>query len=118
MVFAFVGPEVIHMVKQPLRVFGDSVLKRWCAPRTMNCALGGCTVVTGDIDDKGVVGNTHAIQRIDNACNLCVGVRKEASKRLHQSTCNWFVAVGVVGPRRHLLWSLSERGVFGNNAKF
>ena len=117
MVFAFVGPEVIHVIEQPLGVFGDSVLKRWCAPRAMNRALGRCTVVASDVDDKSVVGNTHVIQRIDNARNLCVGVRKETSKRLHQSSCNWFVTVGVVGPRRHLLWSLSERGVFGNYAE-
>ena len=117
MIFAFICSEVVHVIEQPLGILGNSVLKRWSAPRTMNCSLGRCSVVAGDIDDKGVIGNTHVIQRIDDARNLCVGVRKESSKRFHQSSCYWFVSVWVVGPCRHLLWPFGQRGVFGNDAK-
>ena len=61
MVFTFIRPEVVHVVKEPLGILGNSVLKRWSAPCTMNCALSRCAVVASDIDDKSVVGNAHAV---------------------------------------------------------
>ena len=102
MVFAFCRAEIIHVLKEPLWVFGDTILKRRCAPCAVNGSFCRSPVITSDVNDQCVFRDAQSLKLIDDSRYLCVGVLQEPSKGFHQSACDRAVTLGVVVPRWNL----------------
>ena len=97
------GAEVIHVLKQPLRIFRNAVLERWRTPCTVNSAFCRRTIVTCDVHKQCVVGFAHFFHGVEHASDLCIGVSEETCKHFHETRCNGLVTIGVFLPRWHFI---------------
>ena len=102
MILATGRAKVVHVFQEPFGIFGDAVLECRGAPCAVNGAFGRCTVITGDVDDEGILVNAECFHLVEDAAQLGVGVRQETGEHFHESTGHRLVAVGILGPRGHL----------------
>ena len=97
--------EVVDVLEQELGVLLLPVLKRGQGPGPVDATLGRRPVVTGDVDEEGVVPLAHGLDGVDEAGHLSIGVSQEGREHFHQATGHWLVPVGVVIPGRDLVGS-------------
>ena len=110
--------EVVHVLEQPLGIFGQSVLERRRTPCAVQRAFGRCAVVAGDVHEERVVGFAHLVEGVEQAPDLLVGVGHESGEHFHEPRRDRLVAIGVLVPRRNLGRASRERGVGWDDPEF